>query len=168
MNSRHARFATPASPDSVAVARDQVLVQVTSWGLALEKDTREAIKLVASELITNAVVHTDGLISIGLYLSEDRLLLVVHDSSQTLPTPPARCNPAEVESGRGLLLVTALADRWGSGLTSGGKTVWAEFDVPPQPPAVASDTLPRRAPAARSCAGLRIAPEGVVLAGAMR
>ncbi|MFC0842263.1 ATP-binding protein [Streptomyces noboritoensis] len=130
MTTRHARFATPASPESVAFARDRVLTQVNAWGLTLEKGAREAIKLVASELITNAVVHAEGLITLGLYLGKDRLLLVVHDGSRALPTPPASCDPAESESGRGLLLVNTFADRWGSDPTPGGKKVWAEFDVP--------------------------------------
>ncbi|GGP88892.1 ATP-binding protein [Streptomyces melanogenes] len=143
MTTRHARFATPASPESVAFARDRVLTQVNAWGLTLEKGAREAIKLVASELTTNAVVHAEGLITLGLYLGKDRLLLVVHDGSRALPTPPASCDPAESESGRGLLLVNTFADRWGSDPTPGGKKVWAEFDVPPQLPAAESDVLPR-------------------------
>ncbi|MFD9794075.1 ATP-binding protein [Streptomyces sp. NPDC059070] len=167
MNSRHARFATPAAPQSVAFARDRILIQLDAWGLTLEQNTREAIKLVASELITNAVVHAEGPITLGLYLDEARLLLVVHDSSRTLPAPPDSCDSTEVESGRGLLLVNVFADRWGSDLTPGGKKVWAAFDVLPQLPAATSDALPQ-AQTARARPRLRIVPEGIALAGALR
>ncbi|WP_406206119.1 ATP-binding protein [Kitasatospora sp. NBC_01560] len=49
------------------------------------------------------------------------------------PRLPAACG-ADSQSGRGLVLVDALADRWGSVPRSpGAKTVWAELDLPAHP-----------------------------------
>jgi hypothetical protein len=57
------------------------------------------------------------------------LRIAVTDArGEHLPSPPAEFGtPVDAESGRGLLLVTALADRWGvEPYPPGGKTVWAE------------------------------------------
>ncbi|MFD4974940.1 ATP-binding protein [Streptomyces sp. NPDC058424] len=57
------------------------------------------------------------------------LRIAVTDArGERLPSPPADCEtPPGAESGRSLLLVTALADRWGiEPYPPGGKTVWAE------------------------------------------
>lgn len=168
MTSRRARVTTAASPTAVAFVRKRVLTQVDSWGLALEKDTWEAIQLVTSELVTNAVVHAGGLITIGLYLDDSRLLLVVHDGSPALPAQPGSLRAEEPESGRGLLLVDAFAARWGWDPTPEGKKVWAEFEVPPPGTAAEAEFVRLRAKAARPRPRLHIIPEGVVLAGALR
>jgi anti-sigma regulatory factor (Ser/Thr protein kinase) len=99
----------------------------------------DTIELVVSELVTNAVkastdqdqrpYYTDerGLACIHLRLSADRhaALVEVRDENFKLPAP----NQAGLddESGRGLLLVEALAERWGWDLaaTGRGKIVWA-------------------------------------------
>ncbi|MFI6689932.1 ATP-binding protein [Streptomyces sp. NPDC050485] len=130
MTTRHARIVVPGDPSVVAFARDRVLRQVSGWNAPLDRDHREAVKLVASELITNAVVHSDGLVMVGLYYEpgEGRLLLVVHDGS---PEPPERQNAeADDEGGRGLALVDCFAARNGWEETERGKKVWAEFEVP--------------------------------------
>uniref|UniRef100_A0AAU2V7S6 ATP-binding protein n=1 Tax=Streptomyces sp. NBC_00003 TaxID=2903608 RepID=A0AAU2V7S6_9ACTN len=168
MTARRARVATAASPEAVTFVRKQVLTQVDAWGLALEKDTWEAIRLVTSELVTNAVVHAGGMITIGLYLNDSTLLLVVHDGSQALPARPDPPRAEEPESGRGLLLVEAFAARWGWDPTPEGKEVWAEFEVSPPGMAAEAELVRCRAKAARPHPRLRILPQGVVLAGALR
>jgi anti-sigma regulatory factor (Ser/Thr protein kinase) len=125
---RRARIAVTGDPSAVAFARDRVITQIQAWGVRLGEEQQNAIKLVTSELITNAVVHTEGFITVGLYLSENRLLLVVHDGN---PEPPRRQNTTEDdEGGRGLVLVEFLATRHGWEPTNHGKKVWAEFVVP--------------------------------------
>lgn len=84
-----------------------------------------------SELATNALVH--GVppgrgYRLRLWLHGDGLLRVeVHDSGGGQP----RMREPEGEAGRGLLLVAALADKWGVGERSPGKIVWCEFDLSP-------------------------------------
>ncbi|MDQ1010142.1 anti-sigma regulatory factor (Ser/Thr protein kinase) [Streptomyces sp. V4I23] len=130
MTRRRARIVVPGEMSAVTFARKRVLAYVTGWGVPMAADEREAVKLVASELITNAVVHSDGLVVVGLYyhLGEGRLLLVVHDHC---PEPPCRQHAADDdEGGRGLALVDSVAARNGWEPTRRGKRVWAEFDVP--------------------------------------
>lgn len=139
MPTRRASIAVPGAPSAVAFARDRVLTQVRGWGVPLTMEKREALKLVASELITNAVVHSEGMAMVGLYYDqgEGRLLLVVHDSN---PEPPQSVDAtAEDEGGRGLTLVEALAAEHDWEATTRGKKVWAAFEVSaPSPPARAA------------------------------
>lgn len=143
MTTRHARISVPGDPSAVALARDRVLRQVSGWNTPLDCDQREAVKLVASELITNAVVHSGGPVTVGLYYEpgEGRLLLVVHDSS---PEPPERkAAEADDEGGRGLALVDCFAARNGWQPTERGKQVWAEFEVPVHAPETGRSALLR-------------------------
>lgn len=126
MNGR-ARIVVPGDPSAVAFARNRVLAHVRSWGVPLGEELCESVKLVASELITNAVVHGGGFATVGLYYADGRLLLVVHDGNTA--EPRRGCASYEDESGRGLALVELLAARNGWEPTANGKKVWAEFDV---------------------------------------
>jgi hypothetical protein len=74
------------------------------------------------------LVHASGFVSVGLYLNEDRLLLVVHDGAAAEPRRQQAA--ADDEDGRGLAMVESLATRNGWEPTEKGKKVWAEFDVP--------------------------------------
>ena len=154
---RRARIAVAGAPSAVAFARDRVMTQIHAWGVRLGEDNLNAVKLVASELITNAVVHAGGLITIGLYLDEDRLLLVVHDSS---PEPPSRqITTEDDEGGRGLVLVEFLSARHGWEPTCHGKKVWAEFVVPVSVPAARGGLLHQRLRAAAPQAFVHVMPE---------
>jgi anti-sigma regulatory factor (Ser/Thr protein kinase) len=81
------------------------------------------VELLVSELVTNAVMHTTGPISIRLLLQTDIRCEVI-DSSRTLPVR-AEADLLD-EQGRGLLLVDELARRWGTQTRPGGKLVWFE------------------------------------------
>ena len=96
--------------------------------MPLNDELRDAVKLVASELITNAVVHGCGFATVGLYYADGRLLLVVHDGNAGKPR--RKCSTGDDEAGRGLALVELLAARNGWEPTTNGKKVWAEFEVP--------------------------------------
>lgn len=139
---RRARILVPADPSAVAFARKRVLTHVRAWGVPLDKDKREAVQLVSSELITNAVVHGGGFTTVGLYYDDGCLLLVVHDGN---PEPPERqCATVDDEEGRGLALVEFLATRSGWEPTDKGKKVWAEFEVPAPASAARAALLQRR------------------------
>ncbi|MVO83516.1 ATP-binding protein [Streptomyces sp. p1417] len=162
---RRARIAVSGDPTAVAFARDRVTNQIQAWGVQLGEEKLNAVELVASELITNAVVHAGGLITIGLYLDEDRLLLVVHDSS---PEPPSRQITTENdEGGRGLVLVEFLATRHGWEPTAHGKKVWAEFVVPVSVPAARGGLLHERLRAAAPQTFVHVMPERFALAPGM-
>jgi anti-sigma regulatory factor (Ser/Thr protein kinase) len=84
--------------------------------------------LLASELVTNAVVHADGPISMAIAV--DGPLVRVEVSDHTLGTLSIDDSTPET-SGRGLRLLDALAARWGSDATPDGKIVWFELRARP-------------------------------------
>jgi hypothetical protein len=57
-----------------------------------------------------------------------RVVVEVLDNGRRMPHP--RVAELDAESGRGLHLVSRLADRWGARPVHGGKVVWCEFDIP--------------------------------------
>ncbi|MEV5952057.1 ATP-binding protein [Streptomyces sp. NPDC051993] len=133
--------------------------------MPLAADQHDAIKLVTSELVTNAVVHGRAPVNVGLYLSDCRVLLVVHDSSRTLPVRRPYFDD-DKESGLGLFLVDSFAARSGWSATALGKRVRAEFEVPAVPRTRAS-LAARRAQIARAKPPLYVRPHGLALAAAI-
>lgn len=111
---------------SVRLARDFTRETLTDWGTPERTDD---VLLCVSELTTNALLHGvppgRGFL-LQLALASDGVLRVeVHDSG---PDDIRRPMPApEAEGGRGLLIVAEVADRWGVGERSLGKSVWCEF-----------------------------------------
>jgi len=111
---------------SVTLARRRATRLVAEWGHpALAGD----VAVVVSELMSNALLHgslRDRLIRVRISLTAAALRVEVSDPrGERLPCP----RPADVtdQFGRGLLLVAALADRWGVEPRSIGKTVYAEW-----------------------------------------
>ncbi|MFI1944981.1 SpoIIE family protein phosphatase [Streptomyces virginiae] len=110
-------------PDAVLHARRFTARTLRSWGVVDQLD--EAL-LVVSELVTNAIAHTQGEVGMDLTLSEDRLRIAVNDASPRSPVKPLWVS-WESTGGRGLLIVDAVTAAWGSVPLSGGKQVWAEI-----------------------------------------
>lgn len=82
-------------------------------------------RVVVTELAANAVVHARSAFSVSIHGDGARLRIGVRDGSRAMPEPrePEPRGP----SGRGLLLVSALASRWGVQPLTDGKVVWAEL-----------------------------------------
>ena len=103
---------------------------VRAWGA---HERADEVELVADELITNALMHTEGAAVVTLRVlgsAERRLRVEVEDSSSALPR--RREAGENGVSGRGLLLVDLLTDEWGVEARGGGKVVWCEFLVEPR------------------------------------
>ncbi|MEU6553791.1 SpoIIE family protein phosphatase [Streptomyces sp. NPDC046915] len=118
----------PGDPEALRLARHMIRAAVRAWGIGERADE---IELVADELITNALMHTEGsaIVTLRVLSGIDRRLRVeVEDSSSALPR--RRDAGESGVSGRGLLLVDRLADAWGVEARGGGKCVWCEFTVP--------------------------------------
>lgn len=86
------------------------------------------IRLVVSELATNAMVHAQTPFTVTLGGFENTVFLAVLDGAQAGPMlVVAR---ALDTNGRGVAIVQALSRDWGvTSRASGGKSVWAEFDA---------------------------------------
>ncbi|MDH6218934.1 PAS domain S-box protein [Streptomyces pseudovenezuelae] len=109
----------PAVPPSVSEGRAFLRAALTSWDCAANADDAA---LLLSETLTNAVLHAEGPIALHLRRTATDLTVEVSDRSPQLPHPrPAGENE---ESGRGLILVRALATAWGVRPTDEGKTTW--------------------------------------------
>jgi serine phosphatase RsbU (regulator of sigma subunit)/anti-sigma regulatory factor (Ser/Thr protein kinase) len=118
----------PGDPEALTQARHMIRAAVRAWGAAERADE---IELVADEVITNALMHTEGAAIVTLRVltgSDRRLRVEVEDSSSALPR--RREAGESGVSGRGLLLVDLLTDAWGVEARGGGKCVWCEFLVP--------------------------------------
>jgi len=118
----------PGDPEALAEARHMIRAAVDAWGA---HDRADEIELVAGELITNALMHTEGtaIVTLRTYTGSDRRVRVeVEDSSSALPR--RREAGESGVSGRGLLLVDLLTEVWGVEARGGGKCVWCEFVVP--------------------------------------
>jgi anti-sigma regulatory factor (Ser/Thr protein kinase) len=118
----------------VSPTRCAVVERVRAWGVPLDDETADVIRLVASELVTNAVVHGEGPVTVGLYHRPGCLVIDVHDGNPEVPL--VRTTGEEDESGRGIGLVTSFAARSGWEATERGKRVWAEITLPKPAPAV--------------------------------
>jgi anti-sigma regulatory factor (Ser/Thr protein kinase) len=119
-----ARFAARA--DAPLAARrfvSSVLARRPYEGRAQTDD----IRLVVSELATNAVIHAGTAFSVSVRCTGSAVRISVRDSS---PAQPVVRNggPASM-SGRGLHLVKAVSDAWGVDADPDGKTIWAEFPL---------------------------------------
>ncbi len=124
------------SPRGARLARRFTVRCMEAWGHPPESDVSCAVALVVGELAANAVRH--GRIpgrGFGLRLVLDgpaglvRVEVADAASTKRLPTAAPSVLP-EGESGRGLLLVDALAVRWGATPRHpAGKTVWAEVSL---------------------------------------
>lgn len=112
----------PAQPRSVASARAFVRRVLEHWGVDELVDT---VTLLLSELVTNVVVHAAAAPTVAVHLLPDRVRVEVADDDTT--RLEAREAPLSAENGRGLVLVEALAHRWGQVALPVGKVVW--FDV---------------------------------------
>ncbi len=121
-----------ATPRGARLARHLAVQQLMDWGLVRDRGEQ-----IVAELANNAVLHgrvpgRDFRLTLALTDTCCLRIEVTDARADRLPLPPRSASelPArEAESGRGLLLVEVLADRWG--VEPGPvpcKTVWAEID----------------------------------------
>lgn len=111
-------------PQAVRHARRYTRRTLRGWGV--RPDGIDTALLVVSELVTNALVHTDGPVRLDLTLHHHRLRVAVTDASPRTPVKPPDIG-WEATGGRGILLVEAMSDTWGTVPVSGGKQVWCEL-----------------------------------------
>ncbi|WP_062209895.1 SpoIIE family protein phosphatase [Streptomyces sp. NBRC 109706] len=115
-----------SEPARIAQARSQLTGLLHDWK---DHDVVHGAALMLSEILTNVLTHTDGdalmVAEVSGVVGDRRLRVEVTDASDKLPH---RREPGELaSSGRGLLLMEALADSWGAHPRGDGKTTWFEL-----------------------------------------
>jgi anti-sigma regulatory factor (Ser/Thr protein kinase) len=85
-------------------------------------DLVDAAGLVTTELVTNAVLHTPGVVELQVGFVADGLLVAVEDRS--VARPRMRRHSAQAGTGRGMQLAVSYAESWGVELLAAGKRVW--------------------------------------------
>ncbi|MBG0851114.1 ATP-binding protein [Streptomyces spinoverrucosus] len=128
-----------STPRGARLARRLCGHRLDAWGIPYGSDAHDVVTLIASELCANAVRHghvagRDFHVLFAADPTTGTVRIEVTDTrGERLPHLPVT-TPPDGDSGRGLLLVEALADRWGSSPRAEGgpgKTVWAECTVVP-------------------------------------
>jgi anti-sigma regulatory factor (Ser/Thr protein kinase) len=107
---------------SPSLARRFVADALHAWGLEAFIDDAS---IVVAELATNSVVHARSEFIVAVSSGDDNARVSVRDASKTLPTVQDP-GPYSI-SGRGLMLVAAISQRWGVEMITDGKVVWAEL-----------------------------------------
>lgn len=109
------------STDAVGRARDLVTRRAGELDRA---DLVDDAALVASELVTNALLHGGGCRGVDVLAIEDGLRIEVRDASPVRPMPGL---PSDASlTGRGLRLIAGIAAGWGAEIEADGKVLWAD------------------------------------------
>jgi anti-sigma regulatory factor (Ser/Thr protein kinase) len=112
------------------LARAFVADTLAAW--AVDAEDGEAVELVVSELVTNAVLHAPDSPTVTLKLSMTRGAVRVMVSDRHRGQPSRADLDPWSERGRGVGIVEALSNRWGTEPNgSDGKTVWCELSAHP-------------------------------------
>jgi len=122
---RTASIRLPADVHSARDARGFVERTLASWDVV---ELADAALLLVSEAVTNAVVHAASASQLTMSLLPNRLRVEVCDWGEG----HLRMREAAVEdtSGRGLALIEAMSEIWGTAHTDEGKVVWFELVRP--------------------------------------
>ncbi|WP_338673482.1 ATP-binding protein [Streptomyces sp. SCSIO 30461] len=134
-----------STPRGARLARRLVGVRLNEWGILYGTGPHDEIVLIVGELTANAVRHghvpsRDFHCRLHLTHAPEPLARVeVTDTraERVPPRPGTLPDPGFADGGRGLLLVSAFADRWDwhPRADGPGKTVWAEYAIPASPSA---------------------------------
>jgi len=129
-----------ARPLEVRLSRDAAApasarAAVSSWcePLELSKTRLQALVLLVSELVSNAVLHSkapaDSGVTLTARLQDDVMRVGVSDAGEGFEPRPR--DPAQLSDGYGLFLLDKIASRWGVE-AAGSTSVW--FELPRDTP----------------------------------
>ena len=114
-----------ATAETPAAVRRFLRQTLQTWGL---DGFGEVTELLTSELVTNVVLHVGEPMTVRAVREQpDFFRIEVTDASPAIPEIQ-HAGPGDVR-GRGLEIVDALADDWGTRINSDGKTVWFTIDA---------------------------------------
>ncbi|MFF3322083.1 ATP-binding protein [Streptomyces sp. NPDC002889] len=116
-----------AEAAELAGLRRVMRLHLKCWGLSSLVD---AAQLCVTELVANVIRHvgTDTPTTLAVSMNGTHLRIEVHDPD-TRPLPTLISAQVDDESGRGMALVEATADRWGVILRADSKVTWCELST---------------------------------------
>lgn len=122
---RQARMRLAPRRDAVPAARQLLRRLMASW--RMDELLEGSLDLLATEIVTNAVVHARTRLDVTVTYTGDAVRFDVYDRDGTLPVP----SPPDLyaEGGRGLWMMTTLASHYGIEPASGGKRIWFSVDA---------------------------------------
>ena len=118
---------------SVPAARRWLTARLGS----VPEELRRTVALLTSELVTNAVLHAATALTVSVRVDGGRVRVEVADGSPQVPS--LKEYGLDAATGRGLTVLTTLADEWGTSVDDRGKVVWFEVGAPstgPSGPAI--------------------------------
>ena len=123
---REARVDLEPVVSACSEARSFILATLFSWG---RRPAIPLIELVATELVSNAIVHAHGEVGVVLALDGDHLSVEVSDGAPD--RIPVLYDVPRGEHGYGLRIVDSLSERWGYDTETDldRKKVWASLDL---------------------------------------
>lgn len=125
---RTASMQLPPEPTAPGRARAFLREELVAWGI--DAELVDTAQLCLSEVVTNAVNHAHTPADVRVSLLDGVLTVLVRDrGAEGDVIEPTREEDPLVVYGRGLMLVEALTDRWGSERDAGGTTVWFALDL---------------------------------------
>jgi hypothetical protein len=106
-------------PAAAAEARGQVRAVICAWRIPVDPDIAV---LLTSDLVTNVIRHVpDETVTLAIRCALGHLRVDVHGTPRSVPV---QGGPFDAETERGLILVAALSDAWGSYRTPAGRAVY--------------------------------------------
>jgi anti-sigma regulatory factor (Ser/Thr protein kinase) len=97
-----------------------------NFGNELDVLVLEAVQLIVSELVTNAIRHAHGQIELCVAVVDTLVRIEVTDESPDCEPVMVQLDDALRTNGRGLRMVEAFSRSWGCRTGHGRKVVWAE------------------------------------------
>ncbi|GAA0606341.1 hypothetical protein GCM10009547_05360 [Sporichthya brevicatena] len=126
------RTALRNDPGEVERARNLISACMQRWGMP---EDGGVAPLLVSELVTNALRYGAQPMRMVAKQEGSTLRVEVHDARGGEPPRLRRAAPDSTH-GRGMMIVDALAARWGWSEFGGEKQVWFELDLEPASPAI--------------------------------
>jgi anti-sigma regulatory factor (Ser/Thr protein kinase) len=99
------------------------------FGDQLDPDTLQIAELIVSELVTNAIVHTDDEVELCIAHQDRQLRIEVTDGQPDCGAVTMRTSQDWATDGRGLRIVDRASRAWGCTPNGYQKIVWAELDL---------------------------------------
>lgn len=112
------------NPELVGQARQATGACLPRWGVP--PAVVDAVLLVVSELVTNAIIHGKGQVRLRVFHCEEGQLRVEVRDESRVPAQMRVTGDGDL-GGRGLHLVEALSRKWGT--SADGRTAWAVLPV---------------------------------------